>query len=522
MIYCSRISLRTIAGSWRGLAYGVALCSIVLTHLSTAPSVIAAINWDAEAGTQWWFDPVNWDRNSNANMALPPGDSTTGATDTQINIGYGLGAEGVVYDPTNDPNFPPPGSITFPPTFGPQLIRELYISRASSTTNPAANNLLTIKGDLEFRGTVVIGRSSGIDGTFTNGRVNQLSGFVNAPLTEFTIAGPDTSRAGYGNGIYDYRGGKFDIGSIGGAGLRLSHGSNSTNGVTGQPTGASGVGRFIVRNPNSGGYVRAFDVAVASYAGVSDAVTTNADPNGVTRGVGIFEFHYENGRTRPFQVPHNISLNNGFDAATGGTRSSRLDLVLNQAPCTGTACVPNDIGLFDVDFGGIFSGSIQGTGDLNGDTFNDQVFSSADASINYFQGTMVSATFGSVKYNWTISYTGDITWTDADNSVVNTISGTGGTDIVLIGHSSESVGLAGDFDNDGDVDGRDFVLWQRGNSPNGTPGGPVSAADLATWQGAYGNPLAAAVSAVPEPGSLLLVGVATLSLFGLRRSAMRS
>jgi hypothetical protein len=39
----------------------------------------------------------------------------------------------------------------------------------------------------------------------------------------------------------------------------------------------------------------------------------------------------------------------------------------------------------------------------------------------------------------------------------------------------------GDFDGDGDVDGRDFLRWQRGGSPN-----PLSASDLALWKATYG------------------------------------
>jgi len=55
----------------------------------------------------------------------------------------------------------------------------------------------------------------------------------------------------------------------------------------------------------------------------------------------------------------------------------------------------------------------------------------------------------------------------------------------------------GDFDMDGDVDGADFLTWQR------DLGG---AADLALWEGNFGAPNAttAAVSAVPEPASWLL------------------
>ena len=81
-----------------------------------------------------------------------------------------------------------------------------------------------------------------------------------------------------------------------------------------------------------------------------------------------------------------------------------------------------------------------------------------------------------------------------------------------------NAGTPGDFDEDGDVDGRDFLVWQRGGSPNGVPGVSVSAADLAEWQGAYAT-LTANVGAVPEPSSLLLLGLSgVLSLTMRRRS----
>jgi len=64
-----------------------------------------------------------------------------------------------------------------------------------------------------------------------------------------------------------------------------------------------------------------------------------------------------------------------------------------------------------------------------------------------------------------------------------------------------TLALPGDFDGDLDVDGSDFLVWQRGGSPGG-----ASAGDLIAWQENFGDTLASAsaVSAVPEPSSFVL------------------
>ena len=65
-----------------------------------------------------------------------------------------------------------------------------------------------------------------------------------------------------------------------------------------------------------------------------------------------------------------------------------------------------------------------------------------------------------------------------------------------------SISLEGDFDADGDVDGADFLTWQRDG---------LSAGDLADWQANYGDPSNALANAasVPEPASyvILLLGM---------------
>ena len=72
----------------------------------------------------------------------------------------------------------------------------------------------------------------------------------------------------------------------------------------------------------------------------------------------------------------------------------------------------------------------------------------------------------------------------------------------------------GDYDLDGDVDGRDFLVWQRGGSPT-----PLSAGDLAAWQANYGMPIPplSAATSVPEPCAGMLAFGFGLALVGLRK-----
>jgi hypothetical protein len=75
------------------------------------------------------------------------------------------------------------------------------------------------------------------------------------------------------------------------------------------------------------------------------------------------------------------------------------------------------------------------------------------------------------------------------------------------------VDRGGDFDFDGDVDGRDFLVWQRGGSPSGTTAG-----DLAEWQRDYGaGQLEATLHAVPEPGCLTVMSLVTFGISSLSR-----
>jgi hypothetical protein len=64
----------------------------------------------------------------------------------------------------------------------------------------------------------------------------------------------------------------------------------------------------------------------------------------------------------------------------------------------------------------------------------------------------------------------------------------------------------GDFDGDGDIDGRDFLRWQRGGSPN-----PHSSQDLNDWKSRFGVGLLA-IKAIPEPAGITWVLFASTGL----------
>lgn len=72
---------------------------------------------------------------------------------------------------------------------------------------------------------------------------------------------------------------------------------------------------------------------------------------------------------------------------------------------------------------------------------------------------------------------------------------------------------AGDFDFDGDVDGTDFLVWQRTDE---------TTSGLNAWRTNYETPAPAlqAISAVPEPSTLLLLLAGSMFAHLVKRSAL--
>jgi autotransporter-associated beta strand protein len=106
---------------------------------------------------------------------------------------------------------------------------------------------------------------------------------------------------------------------------------------------------------------------------------------------------------------------------------------------------------------------------------------------------------------------------------INYHGGADGHDVVLA--PNVPVLENADFNDDGNVDGADFLIWQRGLGAGGLSQGDangdnqVNGADLAIWKAQFGTTglSTGAAGAVPEPASLWLVGAA-IGALGVRRS----
>ncbi len=74
-----------------------------------------------------------------------------------------------------------------------------------------------------------------------------------------------------------------------------------------------------------------------------------------------------------------------------------------------------------------------------------------------------------------------------------------------------------DFNSDGDVDGNDFLTWQRGESPN-----PLSAEDLSLWQDQFGTTSSLSLSTtIPEPSSIMMILLAAFACSPARGALFR-
>jgi GH25 family lysozyme M1 (1,4-beta-N-acetylmuramidase) len=174
--------------------------------------------------------------------------------------------------------------------------------------------------------------------------------------------------------------------------------------------------------------------------------------------------------------------------------------------------------------------------------FEPLIYANTNYATNYFETNINQYDLWLANYNYTPPseppasaygiWSDWAFWQYSDSGSVSGISGAVDLDVFegTIDELYEFVAVpqspTADFDNDGDVDGRDFLRWQRGfgitsgatrAQGDANYNGAVTALDLAVWQNSYSAPLAA-VTAIPEPGSSLLVAVCLAAILPTRRA----
>jgi len=226
--------------------------------------------------------------------------------------------------------------------------------------------------------------------------------------------------------------------------------------------------------------------------------------------------------TLTYRFPKDVDA--GFDLFVNDLDSSDTTTIR----AFGTAGAPLDMTTW----------TLAGVGDLSlykntGTEFSDiiaptptTVFSSGDIRLTAVDGTNYNRSYSILRAPiGTAVERVEIEFTGVHNSPDRDAGGNGSHVYLLLSTLPDEP----DFDSDTDVDGHDFLTWQRGYDVAGTRAegdanrdGFVDGDDLQAWQEQYGALLAsgAATEAIPEPtGSVLML--TALFLVVRRRCARR-
>jgi hypothetical protein len=359
---------------------------------------------------------------------------------------------------------------------------DLIIGRGGGTgtlrvRNDARVELRTSSNAAEFR----IGQSGSGTVIHTGGSVVadnlMLLGSGAGGVAQYTISGGSLKTATDGSG-------SFKIAHAGAAGtLRISGNGSVNHGAElyiGAVASSNGTGRLEIVGSAASVQIGQLENDAGGALGLSETLYWEASATGISplivTGAGPASEHVQ------LQDLSEAANNAGAGPTLAGDGIA-LELDLSLLSGSQTLTLIDNRSLQAVT--GFFENS--STGDLYEE--GSQLFGTG------FDGTV------------TISYTGS--------------SGIGspGNDVVLNLVASPLANA--DFDGDGDVDGADFLTWQRGvgtaggassNEGDANSDGAVDGADLQAWAGQFGDAGSGAnLAAVPEPASLgllLLVGIA--------------
>jgi hypothetical protein len=336
-----------------------------------------------------------------------------------------------------------------------------------------------IGGNAEF--SIGVGSTGAVvqtGGTVDSRAVIQIGSGVGS-VGSYTISG------GQLNGALDGSG-EFRIGRDGGQGLLRIEGTGQVNFgsalFVGNLANTNPTGRLEIVGSTAGLTVGKLENAPGQTNGVNEQIYWQADANGITPMI-ITGGGTAAAASVQLQDPAEVALNTGSGATLMG---DGIALELNLSALIGSQVLT----LIDNQTSEAVTGFFE-----NGTTTD-----------LYEEGAAISGTGYAGTVN--ISYTGG-----TGNDVVLTL---------VAGVISNA-----DFDGDSDVDGADFLTWQRGvgttsgatrSQGDANGDGAVGSADLAVWKSQFAAPAAAAGGAVPEPHSLALVLVAAGSIaVGARR-----
>jgi lysozyme len=173
--------------------------------------------------------------------------------------------------------------------------------------------------------------------------------------------------------------------------------------------------------------------------------------------------------------------------------------------------------------------------------FEPLIYANTNYASNYFETNINQYDLWLANYNYTPPsepptsaygiWSDWAFWQHSDSGTVSGISGAVDLNVFegTIDELYEFVAVpqtpTGDFDNDGDVDGRDFLRWQRGfgitsgatrAQGDANFNGAVTALDLQVWQNSYGAGALAAVTTVPETSVFFLITSCSAALLPFR------
>jgi T5SS/PEP-CTERM-associated repeat protein len=372
-------------------------------------------------------------------------------------------------------------------TFNANIAYVLGQGNGTTTMNHSGGTINSLAGN----GDMVVADGDG------NTSVYNISGTAQVNLLHNFIVGVFDGPEGPANGTINQTGGAVSAGdnlAIGRDGIgtwNISSGTvTATNVFLGDFDSSSGTMRI------SGG-----DVIISGTFSVGGALASNAAPDRVepdgnngAQGQALDA----NGTLVVSGSTATIDVGGNFKANPDDKSSFRSDPFIVGGDNSAT------LGFEIFNSSGTSLINVAGIADLDGAVIDLDLMGGFSPAVNATFDLLRAASFGSTGSGTTENVgTGEgfsLATEDAGAFSLAVVA-SGGFEILratFLGSATSP----GDFDNDGDVDGRDFLVWQRGGSPN-----PLSSGDLTLWQSNYGTGSLAAVGSVPEPASAALIGV---------------